>query len=48
LFSNFIQPNAIVDPENPFGNNFDATLIYGPINGRTIYAGVRYKLENNK
>ncbi len=45
---NFIQPDAIVDPENPFGNNFDATLIYGPINGRTIYAGVRFKLENKK
>jgi len=45
---NFIQPNAIVDPENPFGKNFDATLIYGPVNGRTFYAGVRFKMENQK
>jgi hypothetical protein len=42
---NFIQANAIIDPENPFGNYFDATLIYGPVNGRTIYAGARYKLN---
>ena len=42
---NFIQDNAIVDPENPFGDFFDATMIYGPLNGRTIYAGVRFKLE---
>ena len=42
---NFIQDNAIVDPENPFGDFFDATMIYGPLNGRTIYAGIRFKLE---
>lgn len=46
--SNFIQPDAIVDPENPFGTNFDATLIYGPINGRVIYAGVRMDIGGNK
>lgn len=41
----FVQENAIVDPENPFGDNFDATMIYGPLNGRTFYAGARYKLK---
>jgi len=45
---NFIQPDAIVDPENPFGTNFDASLVYGPLNGRVFYAGVRMDLVRNK
>lgn len=45
---NFIQPDAIVDPENPFGTNFDASLIYGPVNGRVVYAGVRMDIGSNK
>ncbi len=43
---NFIQKNAIVDAENPFGSNFDSSMIYGPVNGRTFYAGVRLSLTN--
>lgn len=39
---NFIQRDAIVDAENPFGDYFDATMIYGPLEGRTFYFGVRY------
>ncbi len=42
---NFIQKDAIIDPENPFGTYFDATMIYGPLNGRTFYMGARYKLN---
>ncbi len=42
---NFIQEDAIVDAENPFGSHFDATMIYGPLNGRVIYGGIRYKLK---
>ncbi len=42
---NFIQDNAIVDAENPFSDFFDATMIYGPLNGRTIYLGVRFNIE---
>ncbi len=44
---NFIQKDAIIDAENPFGSNFDSSLIYGPVNGRTFYAGVRIHLKNN-
>jgi hypothetical protein len=42
---NFIQADAIVDAQNPFGDFFDATMIYGPLNGRTVYLGVRFNLE---
>ena len=45
---NFIQSNAIVDPENPFGDFFDASMIYGPVNGRILYAGVRLNLNFDK
>jgi outer membrane receptor for ferrienterochelin and colicin len=37
-------PNPIVDPENPFGSNFDASMIWGPVTGRVIYGGFRYKI----
>ncbi|MDN3205904.1 TonB-dependent receptor [Algoriphagus sediminis] len=43
---NFKQENPIVDPENPFGPNFDASMTWGPIAGRVIYAGIRYKIKN--
>lgn len=39
------QNDPIIDPQNPFGNNFDATLVWGPVAGRAVYAGVRYKLN---
>lgn len=43
---NFRQKNPIIDPENPFGSNFDASMTWGPIAGRMIYAGFRMKLNN--
>ncbi len=43
--SNYTQPNPIIEPENPFGENFDASLIWGPVMGRNIYAGLRYKIK---
>lgn len=42
---NFTQSNPIVDAENPFGNEFDASMIWAPITGRMIYVGFRYKIE---
>jgi outer membrane cobalamin receptor len=43
---NFRQENPIVDPTNPFGENFDASMTWGPIAGRMIYAGFRLKINN--
>lgn len=42
---NFKQNDPIVDPENPFGNNFDASMVWGPVAGRVVYAGIRYKIK---
>lgn len=38
---NYRQNDPILHPEDPFGNSFDATNIWGPVQGRRIYAGVR-------
>ncbi|MEQ8240394.1 MAG: carboxypeptidase-like regulatory domain-containing protein [Cyclobacteriaceae bacterium] len=43
---NFRQSDPIIDAENPFGNNFDASFTWAPVAGRAIYAGFRYKIEN--
>ncbi|GAC1584423.1 MAG: hypothetical protein NVS3B19_00490 [Ginsengibacter sp.] len=43
--NNFKQQNAIIASEQPFGQYFDASMIWGPITGRMFYAGVRFKIK---
>jgi outer membrane receptor for ferrienterochelin and colicins len=43
--TNYIQRNAIVGAENPFGGYFDATRVYAPVAGANVYLGLRYKIE---
>ncbi|MDR3235173.1 MAG: TonB-dependent receptor [Prevotellaceae bacterium] len=38
------QPNPIVHAEAPFSEKFNSSVIWGPLMGRRIYAGVRYTL----
>ncbi len=40
----FRQNDPIIDSENPNGQFFDASLIWGPITGRMVYAGLRFKI----
>ncbi|NNE29099.1 MAG: TonB-dependent receptor, partial [Saprospiraceae bacterium] len=40
----FRQEDAILDAQNPYGDNFDASLVWGPIFGRNVYAGIRYRV----
>ncbi len=42
--TNFRQNNPIIAADDPFGNYFDSSLVWGPIFGRMIYSGLRYKL----
>lgn len=42
--TNFRQNNPVLGDENPFGLNFDTSIVYAPIMGRMFYAGFRYKL----
>ncbi|MEO9485082.1 MAG: TonB-dependent receptor [Ekhidna sp.] len=43
----FTQGNPIIDSENPFSNNFDASIVWAPVAGRMVYAGFRYKIKRN-
>ncbi len=42
--TNYLQPNAVIQPNNPFSPGFDASMIWGPVMGRNVYAGLRWKL----
>ena len=42
--TNFMQDNPVVGSDDPFGTNFDTSIIYAPIMGRMFYTGFRYKL----
>ena len=39
------QINPVVGIDQPFGRNFDASLVYAPVFGRMIYAGLRFNLK---
>jgi outer membrane receptor for ferrienterochelin and colicin len=41
----FVQNNQIIDAQNPFGNNFDASIIWGPVMGRVLYTGIRVTVK---
>ena len=42
--TNYRQKTPIIDAANPWGSNFDSTMIYAPIHGAMIYAGFRFNL----
>jgi outer membrane receptor protein involved in Fe transport len=35
------QESPLVDPANPFGDDFDSAYVYGPVYGRYFTFGVR-------
>ena len=42
---NYTQEKAILGSENPFGPNFDASIVYAPVFGQMYYAGLRFKIK---
>ena len=42
---NYSQKNPIIASENPFGPNFDASMVYAPVEGRVIYFGLRLEIK---
>lgn len=42
--TDFVQENPIVDVQNPFGPDFDASMVWGPMHGRKLYIGFRWAL----
>jgi hypothetical protein len=43
---NFRQLNPVLGYNTPFGTHFDATMVWGPVEGRRIYAGLRYVIKS--
>jgi outer membrane receptor for ferrienterochelin and colicin len=42
---NYKQEKAILGSDNPFGPNFDASIVYAPVFGQMYYAGLRFKIK---
>ncbi len=43
--TDYFQDHAIISSHHPFGNYFDASMIWGPVSGRLIYTGFRYTIK---
>lgn len=43
--TNYFQKGVILSAEEPFGEHFDASMVWGPATGRMLYVGMRYKLK---
>ena len=43
--TNYFQKNVILAADQPFSNYFDASMVWGPVSGRQVYAGFRYTIK---
>ena len=43
---NYLQDNPIRSVDNPFSENFDAAMIWGPVMGRKWYSGIRVRIND--
>jgi len=43
--NNYKQKNPILGAGDPFGRDFDASVVYAPIFGQMYYAGLRFKIK---
>jgi len=43
--TNFMQENPIIAANEPFGEYFDSSIIWGPLMGRSFYAGFRFSIK---
>lgn len=44
--TNFKQKNPIISASDPWGANFDSSMIWGPVHGTMVYAGIRFNFGN--
>jgi len=44
--TNFVQMHRIIDAANPFGDYFDGSMVWGPVVGKMIYAGLRFSIPS--
>lgn len=43
--TDYVQPNPIMGYNDPFSKHFDSSMIWGPVTGRMIYAGIRISVK---
>ncbi|MFN4234684.1 MAG: TonB-dependent receptor [Bacteroidia bacterium] len=41
----YTQESPLIDPQNPFGPNFDTSYAYGPLQGRRFLVGCRFNFN---
>ena len=46
--TNFRQDSPIIAADDPYGTNFDASMVCGPTTGWKVYVGFRYDLEKSE
>ncbi len=46
--TDFRQMHAVIGGDQPFGDYFDSSMIWGPLHGRKIYLGFRYRIEREE
>ena len=42
--TNYRQPNPIIGADNPWGSQFEPTMVWGPVHGVMLYGGLRLKV----
>ncbi len=43
--TDFVQTDPIINPQSPFDEGFDGSMIWGPLLGRKFYMGLRYAIK---
>ena len=41
---NYRQQNPIISANDPFGEYFNSSIVWGPINGIKVFAGFRFRI----
>lgn len=39
------QYRTVIGADDPFGKDFDTGIVWGPVTGRMLYAGIRFKIK---
>jgi hypothetical protein len=43
--TNYKLTNPIIGASDPFGPYFDSSMVWGPVFGRMLYGGFRYRIR---
>lgn len=46
--TDFRQMHAVIGGDQPYGEYFDSSMIWGPLHGRKIYLGFRYRIVRDE